>query len=86
MSKLLSVSIPDEMADEAETFARSRGTTKSAVVREALTQYLWQEDFRDLQAHGRKQATKRGIGPEDAEDLVDQVRAGSVGKGRLDQP
>jgi CopG family transcriptional regulator/antitoxin EndoAI len=75
MSKLLSVSVPDELVAEAEALARVQGKTKSEVVREALRRYLQLARFRELQTYGRAQAEKRGIGPDDAELLVDEVRA-----------
>ena len=76
MSRLLSVSVPDELVAEAEALARSQGKTKSEVVREALRRHLQLERFRDLREYGRRQAEQRGIGPEDAEALVDELRGG----------
>lgn len=77
MSKLLSVSAPDELIAEAEAYARSRGKTKSEIVRDALRRYLQIEKFRELQGYGRRQAEVRGIGPDDAVDLVDELRRSS---------
>jgi metal-responsive CopG/Arc/MetJ family transcriptional regulator len=75
MSKLLSVSVPDALIAETEALARSQGKSKSEVVRDALRRHVQLERFRDLQANGRRQAEERGIGPEDAEALVDELRA-----------
>ncbi len=36
------------------------------------------ERFRGLQRYARAQAERRGIGPEDAERLVDDVRSASA--------
>lgn len=74
MAKLLSVSIPDELMREAEAVARARGTTKSELVREALRRQIDLEQLRALQRYGRRQAEERGIGPENAESLVDALR------------
>ena len=74
MSRLLSVSIPDKLADDTEALARALGKTKSEVVRDALRRHLQAERFADLQRYGREQAEELGVGPEDAERLVDEVR------------
>lgn len=75
MAKILSVSIPDELMREAEEVARAQGRTKSELVRDALRRQLQLERFRQLQRYGRQRAEERGIGPEDAEALVDELRA-----------
>ncbi len=74
MSRLLSVSIPDQLAAEAEALARTSGKTKSEVVRDALRQHIQHEHFVALQRYARDQAEARGIGPEEVEDLVDELR------------
>jgi CopG family transcriptional regulator/antitoxin EndoAI len=78
MSRLLSVSVPDELLAEAEALALAQGKTKSEVVREALREHVQLERFRALQSYGRRRAEERAIGPEDAEHLVDAVRSGNA--------
>ncbi len=75
MSRLLSVSVPDELLARAEALAAAQGKTKSEVVREALNRHVQLERFAGLQEMGREAAEQRGLGPEDAEALVDAVRA-----------
>ena len=75
MSKLLSVSLPDDLAEETGALARALGKTRSEVVRDALRRHLQRERLSALQEYGREQAEVRGIGPDDAEALVDAVRA-----------
>jgi metal-responsive CopG/Arc/MetJ family transcriptional regulator len=75
MSRLLSVSIPDELAAEAEALARATGKTKSEVVRDALRRHVQHEQFVELQRYGRGRAEALGVGPEDVERLVDELRA-----------
>jgi predicted transcriptional regulator len=77
MSRLLSVSVSDELAEEAEALARATGKTKSEVVRDALHRHLKHEHLVDLQRYGRDKAEARGIGPEDVEGLLDDLRARS---------
>ena len=38
--KILSLKLPDELAQELSAQARSRGTTKSEILREALADFL----------------------------------------------
>jgi metal-responsive CopG/Arc/MetJ family transcriptional regulator len=75
MSRLLSVSIPDELAADAEALARASGKTKSEVVRDALRRHVQHERFAELQRYGRVRAEALGIAPEDTEALVDDLRA-----------
>jgi metal-responsive CopG/Arc/MetJ family transcriptional regulator len=74
MSRLLSVSIPDDLATEAEALARATGKTKSEVVRDALRRHIQHERFVTLQHYGRDRAEARGVGPEEVEDLIDELR------------
>ncbi len=76
MSRLLSVSVPDDLADEIESLAETSGRTKSELVRDALRRQIRLERFAAIQKFGQNQAEARGIGPEDVEELVDDVRAG----------
>jgi predicted transcriptional regulator len=75
MSRLLSVSVPDDLAAEAEALARATGKTKSEVVRDALRRHVQHEHLADLQRYGRSRAEALGVGPEDVEALVDGIRA-----------
>ncbi|MFZ2050707.1 MAG: ribbon-helix-helix protein, CopG family [Solirubrobacteraceae bacterium] len=77
MSRLLSVSVPDELAAEAEALARATGKTKSEVVRDALHRHLKHEHLVDLRRYGRDRAEAQGVGPEDVEGLIDELRARS---------
>jgi metal-responsive CopG/Arc/MetJ family transcriptional regulator len=75
MARLLSVSIPDELAADAEALARATGKTKSEVVRDALRRHVQHEQFAELRRYGRARAEALGVGPEDVERLVDELRA-----------
>ena len=76
MSRLLSVSVPDDLADEIESLARDSGRTKSELVRDALRRQVRLDRFAGLRDLGRERAEVAGIGPEDVERLVDEFRAG----------
>lgn len=67
--------MPDDLAEETGALARALGKTRSEVVRDALRRHLQHERLSALQEYGRDQAEVRGIGPDDAEALVDAARA-----------
>lgn len=75
MSRLLSVSLPDDLAEDTEALARSIGKTKSEVVRDALRRQLQVERLAALQRYGRERVERLGIGPEDSEAVVDELRS-----------
>ena len=76
MSRLLSVSLPDDLAEETDALAQSLGKTRSELVRDALRRQLQVERLADLQRYGRERAEAIGIGPEDSEAVVDESRSG----------
>ncbi len=73
-TKVWNISLPPQMAEEAEAVAKKEARTKSELVREALRQYLWSAKWNRLQAYGQDKAQKMGIREEDVERLVDKVR------------
>lgn len=75
MSRLLSVSLPDDLAEETNALAQSLGKTRSEVVRDALRRQVQIERFADLQRYGRERAEVLGVGPDDSEALVDEMRS-----------
>jgi predicted transcriptional regulator len=75
MSRLLSVSLPDDLAEETAALAQTLGKTKSEVVRDALRRQLQIERLASLQRYGRERAEGLGVGPDDSEALVDEMRS-----------
>jgi len=73
MSRVLSVSIPDDLMQALERQAWARATTKSELVREALRSTLerdhWSETFE------RNRLSPPTLAPEEIETMVDAVRA-----------
>lgn len=74
MAKLLSVSLPDELSARTDEIAAAQGRTRSELVRDALRAYLWRESWTEATAEARARAERLGVGAEDTEALVDQVR------------
>jgi predicted transcriptional regulator len=75
MSKLLSVSLSDELSRSTDDLAAAQGRTRSEVVRDALRSYLWRERWRDATREAGAMAESKGIGADDVERLVDELRA-----------
>lgn len=75
MSKLLSVSLPDELSRSTDDLAAAQGRTRSEVVRDALRSYLWRERWRAATCEAGASAERQGVGPEDVEALVDELRS-----------
>ncbi|MCZ6486026.1 MAG: ribbon-helix-helix domain-containing protein [Acidobacteria bacterium] len=76
--KLLTVSLPPEMARNFDKLARDEGKNKSQLFREMFHAYERQRlerEFNDLQRYGASEARKMGILTEaDVEALVFQDR------------
>ena len=82
-TKVLSVTLPDEMLAQAKRRAKLENRTMSELVREALRQYEWSRFLRDTQAYGRKRAEDLGITEADVNRLIKEYRAEShAGEGR----
>jgi metal-responsive CopG/Arc/MetJ family transcriptional regulator len=77
MSRLLSVSLPDDLSESTDALAAAQGRSRSEVVRDALRAYLWREQWALATREARANAERDGIGPEDVEDVVDDVRHAS---------
>lgn len=74
MSKLLSVSIPDDLMAAFEHQARERGVTKSELARAAIRITVERDRWTGVFGHGERLAARAGVGPDDVEGLVDEVR------------
>jgi predicted transcriptional regulator len=61
MRSVLSVSLPQKISSELEALARSTGRTKSDIVKESVSLYLWETQFRRAQKKLIGRAKKKGI-------------------------
>jgi metal-responsive CopG/Arc/MetJ family transcriptional regulator len=71
MRTVLSVSLPEKMAQELNEFAREMGRNKSDIVKESLGLYLWEEKLRKAQKVFYPKAKAKGILTE--EDLLKNI-------------
>ncbi len=73
-TKILSLSLPPEMAAQVDEITKEEGRTKSELFREALRRYIEERKWARLYKYGELKAREKGITEEDIEDLVDARR------------
>ncbi len=61
MRKVMSISLPENVAEQLEKYVRNSGRNKSDVVRESVTIYLWEAKLRETQRKLGIKAKKAGI-------------------------
>ncbi len=75
-SRTLSLSLPPELAREAERIAKREGRTRSELFREALRRYIQEQRWTDLRRYGAQQARKLGFREPDVQRLIEEYRMG----------
>jgi metal-responsive CopG/Arc/MetJ family transcriptional regulator len=58
---VLSVSLPENMAQELNAFAEATGRNKSDIVKESLAVYLWETKFKQTKRRLAKKARAANI-------------------------
>ncbi len=61
MRSILSVSLPEKLSDELEKVSKSTGRSKSDIVKESISLYLWEAKFRKMRKRLAAKAKKRGV-------------------------
>jgi len=61
MRTVLSISLPEKIALELNEFARGMGRNKSDIVRESISQFLWEARFNKSRKALAGKAKKQGI-------------------------
>ena len=74
-SKVITFSLPPEMAEQVRQVMQEEGRTMSELIREALRLYIDDREWRSLLHYGQRRARELGIAPEDVERLLDEYRA-----------
>jgi len=75
ISKLMTVSLPPSLYEQAIKTANKEGRTNSELIRECLRRYVSDKNWRKLLRYGRRKALQTGLKPEDIEDIVDEIRS-----------
>lgn len=70
----ISITITPKLLQEATKVAKREGRTQSELVREALRQYIKNQEWQELRAYGKAQAKALGIKASDVPRLVREVR------------
>ena len=65
MRKVMSISLPEKVAEQLERYVRDSGRNKSDVVRESISLYLWETKLTETQRRLGRKAKKAGIVPEE---------------------
>ena len=65
MRTVMSISLPEKVADQLEQYVRQSGRNKSDVVRESICLYLWESRLRETQRRLGARAKRIGIVTED---------------------
>ena len=71
MRSVLSISLPEKIAEELNAFASETGRNKSDVVKESLSIFLWENKFRKAQKMLLPRAKAAGIVTE--EDVFREI-------------
>lgn len=76
-SKVLTLSLPQEMFKKAEKIAKDENRTRSELFREALRQYIAsRERWQEIRKWGGETAREYGVTSEaDVERIVDELRS-----------
>lgn len=74
-TKILTLSVPEEMAKIIDKVAKEENRTRSELLREAMRQYIAsKERWREVRSWGRKTAKEQGISKKDIESIIDEFR------------
>ena len=80
-TKVITFSLPPEMAERVREVMAEEDRTMSQLIREALRLYMDDREWRSLVRYGQRRAREQGIAPEDVERLVDELRAKQIAQG-----
>lgn len=75
-TRTLSVTLPPDMQKRAQSIAKKESRTMSELIREALRHYERRSWWDDVNAYGRSQAARQGIGEQGVDRIVHEARAG----------
>lgn len=74
-TRTITFSLPAELSERLDALARRDSRTQGAIIREALTRYIEEAEWRDLLEYGRGRARDLGIEPGDVPRLIAEYRA-----------
>lgn len=73
-SKVVPISLPQELLNQADSFAKKESRTRSEFFREAIRAQISKKQLDEFSRFGRTQAQKLEITEEDIPRLVNEIR------------
>ena len=73
-SKVIAISVPPKFEQEIQKHAQYEHRTVSEYVREAVRKYMTLQEFEATQRTVSKRLKKRGLKPQDVEDVLSEIR------------
>jgi len=80
-SKVVSITLPPEMAQEAEQLAKRENRTMSELMREAFRLYKREREWAEANSFGRDKAQRMGITEADVVRLIKEYRVEEAASG-----
>ena len=74
-SSVLSISLPPELSSDLDSVANQERRSRSALVREAVRQYILLRRGKTLRQKASLKAIQQGLKEEDVERLIDEERS-----------
>ncbi|MCD6574936.1 ribbon-helix-helix protein, CopG family [Candidatus Aerophobetes bacterium] len=73
-TKIISLSLPPEMAEKIKELMKKEGRTRSELIREALRRYVEEQEWKEIYRYGEMKAKEKGITEDQVEDIIDARR------------
>ncbi|MBI4277856.1 MAG: ribbon-helix-helix protein, CopG family [Armatimonadetes bacterium] len=74
-TRTLNISLPERLVEALDRRAQAEARSRSEVIRAAALSYLqWWDEWRTLQAYGRRRGRRLGVRPRGLERLIAQAR------------
>ena len=73
-SEIVSVSLPQKLAQEVKKSAKKLNRSRSQLFQEAISQYLWLQKWKEMQGYGVVRSREMGLVPGDVERLIAEYR------------
>ena len=73
-TKVISLSLPPEMAEKIKELMKKEGRTRSELIREALRRYVEEQEWKEIYRYGEMKAKEKGITEDQVEDIIDARR------------
>ena len=73
-TRTITFSLSPDLMQRVDQVTRQEGRSRSELIREAVSRYLEECEWRTLLEYGEQRAREQGLGPEDVAPLVEEYR------------